>query len=61
MLIYNTSVKPNKYESILEIIIKNKAYKLALLIVSIAIKQDQVGYIYSRLYQYLSIFRANEL
>jgi hypothetical protein len=28
---------------------------------SIAIKQDQIGYIYSRLYQYLSHFSANEL
>jgi hypothetical protein len=62
MLIYNTSVEPNnKYESILDVLVKNKAYKLALLIVSIAIKQDQIGYIYSRLYQYLSIFSANEL
>jgi hypothetical protein len=62
ILIYNTSVEPNnKYESILDVLVKNKAYKLALLIVSIAIKQDQIGYIYSRLYQYLSIFSANEL
>ena len=61
MLIYNTSVEPNKYESILDILVKNKSFKLALLIVSIAIKQDQIGYIYSRLYQYLSIFSANEL
>jgi len=61
MLIYNTSVEPNIYESILDILVKNKAFKLALLIVSIAIKQDQIGYIYSRLYQYLSIFSANEL
>jgi hypothetical protein len=53
ILIYNTSVDPNKYESILDVLIQNKAIKLALLIVSIAIKQDQVGYIYSRLYQYL--------
>ena len=61
MLIYNTSVEPNKYESILDILVKNKSFKLALLIVSIAIKQDQIGYIYNRLYQYLSIFSANEL
>jgi F0F1-type ATP synthase delta subunit len=61
MLIYNTSLDPNKYESILDVLVKNKAFKLALLIVSIAIKQDQIGYIYSRLYQYLSIFSANEL
>jgi hypothetical protein len=53
MLIYNTSLDPNKYESILDVLVKNKAFKLALLIVSIAIKQDQIGYIYSRLYQYL--------
>ena len=53
ILIYNTSLDPNKYESILDVLIQNKAIKLALLIVSIAIKQDQVGYIYSRLYQYL--------
>jgi hypothetical protein len=61
MLIYNTSLDPNKYESILDVLIKNKAFKLALLIVSIAIKQDHIGYIYSRLYQYLSHFTANEL
>jgi hypothetical protein len=61
LLIYNTSLDPNKYESILDVFIKNKAFKLALLIVSIAMKQDQIGYIYSRLYQYLSIFSANEL
>ena len=60
MLIYNTSLVPNKYETILDIMIDNKAIKLAQLIVSIAIKQDQIGYIYSRLYQYLSIFSANE-
>jgi hypothetical protein len=40
MLIYNTSVEPNKYESILDILFKNKAFKLAHLIVSIGIKQD---------------------
>ena len=53
MLIYNTSLDPKKYESILDVLIENKALKLAQLIVSIAIKQDQIGYIYSRLYQYL--------
>ena len=53
MLIYNTSVDPNKYESILDVLIENKAIKLAQLIVSIAIKQDQIGYIYSRLGLYL--------
>jgi len=51
MLIYNTSLDPKKYESILDVLIENKAFKLAQLIVSIAIKQDQIGYIYSRLYQ----------
>jgi F0F1-type ATP synthase delta subunit len=61
MLIYNTSLDPKKYESILDILIENKAFKLAQLIISIAIKQDQIGYIYSRLYQYLSNFSANEL
>ena len=61
MLIYNTSLDPNKYESILDVLIKNKAFKLALLIVSIAMKQDQIGYIYSRLYQYLTHFSANDL
>jgi F0F1-type ATP synthase delta subunit len=61
MLIYNTSLDPNKYESILDVLIKNKAIKLALLIVNIAMKQDQIGYIYSRLYQYLLHFGANEL
>jgi hypothetical protein len=61
MLIYNTSVDPNKYETILDILIENKAIKLAQLIVSIAIKQDQIGYIYSELYRYLPIFSANEL
>jgi hypothetical protein len=40
MLIYNTSVDPNKYESILDVLIDNKAIKLAQLIVNIAIKQD---------------------
>jgi hypothetical protein len=40
MLIYNTSLEANKYESILDVLVKNKAFKLALLIVSIAIKQD---------------------
>jgi hypothetical protein len=61
MLIYNTSLDPKKYESILDVLIENKAFKLAHLIISIAIKQDQIGYIYSRLYQYLSNFSANEL
>jgi GH15 family glucan-1,4-alpha-glucosidase len=61
MLIYNTSLNPKKYESILDVLIENKAFKLAQLIVSIAIKQDQIGYIYSRLYQYMSNFSANEL
>jgi hypothetical protein len=61
MLIYNNSLDPIKYESILDVLIENKAIKLAQLIVSIAIKQDQIGYIYSRLYQYLEIFSANEL
>jgi hypothetical protein len=61
MLIYNTSLDPKKYESILDVLIENKAFKLAQLIVSIAIKQDQIRYIYSRLYQYLSNFSANEL
>jgi hypothetical protein len=61
ILVYNTSIDPNKYESILDVLIENKASKLARLIVSIAIKQDQIGYIYSRLYQYLSHFSANEL
>jgi hypothetical protein len=61
MLIYNTSLNPDKYESILDVLIENKAFKLAQLIVNIAIKQDQIGYIYSRLYDYLSIFSAYEL
>jgi hypothetical protein len=61
MLIYNTSLDPKKYESILDVLIDNKAFKLTQLIVSIAIKQDQIGYIYSRIYQYLSNFSANEL
>jgi hypothetical protein len=61
MLIYNTSLDPTKYESILDVLIENKAFKLAQLIISIAIKQDQIGYIYSRLCQYLSNFSANEL
>jgi hypothetical protein len=38
MLIYNTSVDPNKYESILDVLIQNKAIKLAQLIVTIALK-----------------------
>ena len=38
MLIYNTSVDSNKYECILDVLIENKAIKLAQLIVSIAIK-----------------------
>ena len=61
MLIYNTSLDPIKYESILDVLIENKAIKLAQLIVSIAIKQDQIGYIYSRIYQYLPNFSANEV
>jgi hypothetical protein len=61
MLIYNTSINPDKYESILDVLIENKAFKLAQLIVNIAIKQDQIGYIYSRLYDYVSIFSAYEL
>ena len=38
MLIYNTSLDPKIYESILDVLIENKAFKLAQLIVSIAIK-----------------------
>jgi hypothetical protein len=53
MLIYNTSVDPKKYETILDVLIDNKAIKLAQLIVSIAIKQDNIGYIYSQLGPYL--------
>ena len=53
ILIYNTSLDPNKYESILDVLIENKAIKLAQLIVSIAIKQDQIGFIYNRLGPYL--------
>jgi hypothetical protein len=53
MLIYNTSVDSNKYECILDVLIENKAIKLAQLIVSIAIKQDHIGYIYNRLGPYL--------
>ena len=45
MLIYNTWLHPNKYESILDVFVENKAIKLALLIESIAMKQDQIGYI----------------
>ena len=37
MLIYNTSLDPNKYESIIDVMIENKAIKLAQLIVRIAI------------------------
>ena len=37
MLIYNTSVDTNNYESILDILYENKAINLARLIVSIAI------------------------
>ena len=48
MLIYNTWLHPNKYESILDVLIENKAIKLALLIVNIAMKQDQIGYIYRK-------------
>ena len=52
-LIYNTSVDSKKYESILDVLIDNKAIKLAQLIVNIAIKQDKIGFIYSRLGPYL--------
>jgi hypothetical protein len=38
MLIYNTSIDPNQYETILDVLIENKAIKLAQLIVSISIK-----------------------
>jgi hypothetical protein len=38
MLIYNTSLDPNKYESILDILIENKAIKLGQLVVRIALK-----------------------
>ena len=38
ILIYNTSLDSNKYESILDVLVENKAIKLAQLIVSIAIK-----------------------
>jgi hypothetical protein len=61
MLIYNTSEDPDKYESILDVLIENKAIKLAQLIVTIAIKQDQIGYMYTRLCQYLPHFSPNEL
>ena len=53
MLIYNTSEDPKMYECILDVLIENKAIKLARLIVSIAIKQDHIGYIYNRLGPYL--------
>jgi hypothetical protein len=56
MLIFNTSVDTNKYECILDVLIENKAIKLAQLILSIAIKQDSIGYIYNRLGPYLQIF-----
>ena len=61
ILIYNTSGDTNKYESIIDVLIENKAIKLAQYILSIAIKQDQIGYIYSRLGPYLKIFNENEL
>ena len=61
MLIYNISLDPSKYECIIDILIENKAIKLAQLIVSIAIKQDHIGYIYSRLGPYLQILSSNEL
>jgi F0F1-type ATP synthase delta subunit len=61
MLIYNTSLDPKKFESILDVLIENKAIKLAQLIVNIALKQDHIGYIYSQLYRYLEIFSTNEL
>jgi hypothetical protein len=38
MLLYNTSVDTNSYETILDVLVENKAIKLAQLIVSIAIK-----------------------
>ena len=38
MLIYNTSIVSNKYECILDVLVENKAIKLAQLIVSISIK-----------------------
>ena len=38
ILIYNTSLDSTKYESILDVLVENKAIKLAQLIVSIAIK-----------------------
>jgi hypothetical protein len=38
ILIYNTSEDPNKYESILDVLIENKSIKLLQLIVRIAIK-----------------------
>ena len=37
ILIYNTSLDPNKYESIIEVLIENKAIKLAQFIVRIAL------------------------
>ena len=55
MLIYNTSLDTSKYESILDVLIENKAIKLAQLIMNIAIRQDHFGYIYSRLGPYLKI------
>ena len=38
MLLYNTSVDANSYETILDVLVENKAIKLAQLIVNIAIK-----------------------
>ena len=38
MLVYNISLDSNKYESILDVLVENKAIKLAQLIVRIAIK-----------------------
>lgn len=38
MLLYNTSLDSNSYETILDVLVENKAIKLAQLIVSIAIK-----------------------
>ena len=61
MIIYNTSIDSKKYETVLDILIQNKAIKLAQLIVSIAIKQDQTGLFYNRLGPYLSMLSANEL
>lgn len=39
----------------------NEAHKLLELIVNIAIQQDEIGYIYNKLSNYLHIFSANSL